>query len=282
MGGRSQKFWPGRRSRGYSGPQTMTLSVVIITRNEEANLPRTLRSVEPLVREGAGEIIVVDSGSTDRTLDIARQFGAKVFVEEWKGFAAQKNSAIDKASGDWVLLLDADEEVDADLAQEIRWSLSGSPQMRAYWLPRKNMFLGRWMRYGGFFPDRKLRLFRRGTGRVEDRPVHETVKVEGATAMLRGALIHHAYPTLDVYLEHMRRYAELGGQMQAHRPRWLLHIRKWLNPPATWLYNYILRLGFLDGREGALLHWHHARYVRWKYERALAHHGDTETRSKPS
>jgi glycosyltransferase involved in cell wall biosynthesis len=304
----------------------MTLSIVIITRNEEANLPRTLRSVEPLVRDGAGELIVVDSGSTDRTVDIARQFGAKVFVEEWKGFAAQKNSAIDKASGDWVLLLDADEEVSPELATEIlvaigrlpetalwvgaekpgpirtprtgyhrvmifklladdwkRYNLDGTPRnFKAFRLPRKNMFLGRWMRYGGFFPDRKLRLFRRGAGRVEERPVHETVKVEGATATLRGALIHHAYPTLDVYLEHMRRYAELGGQMQAHRPRWLLHIRKWLNPPATWLYNYILRLGFLDGREGALLHWHHARYVRWKYERALAHHGDTETRRKPS
>jgi glycosyltransferase involved in cell wall biosynthesis len=265
----------------------MTLSVVLITQDEEANLERTLRSLEPLVRDGAGEgvfaeIIVVDSGSTDRTVEIARRFGARVFVEEWKGFAAQKNSAIAKAAGDWVLLLDADEEVSPELAAEVAATLRVRQPSRlpgGFLLPRKNLFLGRWMRRGGFWPDRKLRLFRRGKGRVEDRAVHETVQVEGATATLKGALIHHAYPTLDLYLEHMRRYADLGGRMLAHQPRWLLWLRKWLNPPATWLYNYIVRRGFLDGREGALLHWHHARYVRWKYERALFHsgrRGDTE------
>src|SRR5689334_5954873 len=104
-----------RRSTAYNS--AVTLSTVIITFNEEENLPRTLKSVEVLVRELGGEIIVVDSGSTDRTAEIAKSFGAKVFVEEWKGFAAQKNSAIEKASGDWVLLLDADEEVSHDLAR---------------------------------------------------------------------------------------------------------------------------------------------------------------------
>src|SRR5204862_576455 len=102
----------------------MILSVVIITHNEEANLPRTLESVKPLVSDGKGEIIVVDSGSTDRTVEIAKSYGAKVFVEEWKGYAAQKNSAIDKATGDWILSLDADEEVEPDLLTELGASLS--------------------------------------------------------------------------------------------------------------------------------------------------------------
>ncbi len=106
----------------------VTLSVVIITYNEEANIGRTLESVMPLVRDGKGEIIIVDSGSTDRTVEIARSFGAKVFVEPWKGYAAQKNSAIEKATGDWVLSLDADEEVDAGLAEEIGFLILGNPR----------------------------------------------------------------------------------------------------------------------------------------------------------
>src|SRR5881397_847894 len=103
----------------------VTLSIVIITYNEEANLARTLESVMPLVRDGKGEIIVVDSGSTDRTVEIARSFGAKVFVESWKGYAAQKNSALDKASGEWILSLDADEEVESKLVEEVGWLLQG-------------------------------------------------------------------------------------------------------------------------------------------------------------
>ena len=248
----------------------MTLSVALITHNEEANLGRTLASVRPLVDALGGEIIVLDSGSTDRTREIAASFGAKVFVEDWKGFAAQKNSALDKATGNWVLLLDADEEVSSGLAAELATAVrAGSSDVAGYWMPRRNHFLGRWIRHGGFWPDPKLRFFRRGAGRVEDRPVHETVQVQGATGRLRGALIHHAYPTLEIYLEHMRRYAALGAEMIRHKPRWWLWLNRWLNPPLTFLYNYLFRLGFLDGREGLLLHWHHARYVRWKYAAAL-------------
>lgn len=253
------------------------LSLVLITQNEEHNLPRTLASVQPLVAELGGEIIVVDSGSTDRTREIAQSFGARVFVEAWKGFAAQKNSALDKALGDWVLLLDADEEVDPELGralaacvncQEAAGELRASP---AYWISRRNLFLGRWIKHGGFWPDRKLRLFRRGLGRVEERAVHETVKLQGCgnVGTLRGALIHHAYPTLDIYREHMRRYAVLGAAMACHRPRAWLWLNRWFNPPLTFLYNYVLRLGFLDGRAGLLLHFHHSRYVRWKYAQAL-------------
>lgn len=245
----------------------MSLSVVIITKNEEANLARTLESVR-----WAGELIVVDSGSTDGTLEVARAFGAKTFVEEWKGFAAQKNSALDKATGDWVLSLDADEEVSAGLAAELQQRLAGSAGAAGFYLKRRNLFLGRWMRHGGLWPDAKLRLFRRGAARFEPRPVHEDARLldpAARAATLTHPLIHHAYPTLELYLEHMRRYAALGAGMVAHKPRWLLWLNRWLNPPLTFFYNYVLRLGWLDGREGFLLHWNHARYVSWKYAAAL-------------
>jgi len=248
----------------------VTLSVVLITFNEEANLARTLRSVQSLVEDGKGEIIVVDAESSDRTVEIAKSFGAKLFVEEWKGFAAQKNSALDKASGDWILSLDADEEVEPALAGEIIDVVAKSPDVGGFWISRKNHFLGRWIRHGGFWPDPKLRLFRRGAARFEDRAVHEDARLtHGASAYLRGALLHHSYPTMADYLEHMNRYSTLGAQMVVERGpvRWSA-FNIVLRPMATFFYNYFLRLGFLDGREGLLLHLNHAVYVSWKYAKA--------------
>jgi len=266
----------------------MNLSVVIITFNEEANIGRTLASVQPLLADGKGEIIVVDSGSTDRTVEIAKSFGAKVFVEGWKGFAAQKNSAIDKAEGEWVLSLDADEEVERDLASLIVYATSERPphpkqelltamgypiphaDARGYWVQRRNMFLGRWIKHGGCWPDPKLRLFRGGSGRFEDRTVHEDVYLDGKTGQLRsGALIHHSYPTLSDYIEHMNRYSSLGAEMVVAEGRVRFSvINIVVRPLFTFIYNYFLRLGFLDGREGLLLHLYHAVYVSWKYAKA--------------
>jgi glycosyltransferase involved in cell wall biosynthesis len=242
----------------------LSLSVVIITLNEEANLGRTLQSVA-----WADEIVVVDSGSTDRTREIAESFHAKVYVEPWRGFAAQKNFAIGKASGDWVLSLDADEEVEPALAEEIRAVLTANPSTAGFWIPRKNFFLGRWIRHGGFYPDPKLRLFRRGAGEFEDRLVHEDVRLNGATAKLRGHLLHHAYPTLDSYLDHMNRYSSLCAQMAtAQGPQGFSLVDIAIRPRLTFLYNYVLRGGFLDGREGLLLHLYHEEYVSWKYAKA--------------
>jgi glycosyltransferase involved in cell wall biosynthesis len=278
----------------------VTLSVALITHNEESQLARTLESVRPLMRDGQGEIIVVDSGSTDRTVEIAKSFGAKVFTEEWKGYAAQKNSAIEKAVGEWILSLDADEELDGQLQQSLADTLEGLKRINAFaqqpdvhpymmqdaqaevaehlgakasrdlagiWIPRKNEFLGRWIKHGGFWPDPKLRLFRRGCGRFEERAVHETLKVTGETATLkRGAILHHSYPTISDYVEHMNRYSSLGAEMAVAEGRTGfgvidIAIRPWV----TFVYNYFLRLGFLDGRKGLLLHLYHAVYVSWKY-----------------
>ena len=242
----------------------LSLSVVIITLNEQENLGRTLASVA-----WADDVIVVDSGSTDRTREIAESFRARFFMEPWKGFAAQKNSALEKATGDWVLSLDADEEVEPALAEEIRAVLGADPSVAGFWIPRKNFFLGRWIRHGGFYPDAKLRLFRRGAGRFEDRLVHEDVKLDGAAGRLQHHLLHHAYPTLDSYIEHMNRYSSLGAQMAvAKRRRGFSLIDIVLRPKLTFLYNYVVRGGFLDGREGLLLHAYHATYVSWKYAKA--------------
>jgi len=278
----------------------VTLSVVIITYNEEANIGRTLQSVANLVREVGGEIIVVDSGSTDRTLEIARSAGARVFVEPWKGYSAQKNSAIEKASGDWILSLDADEAVEPELIPEIaqqspiresvpikpsdNWCLTSVEANRptpeklrnlekepaGYWVPRKNFFLGRWIKHGGFWPDPKLRLFRRGAARFENRLVHEDVKLNGPAGKLRHALIHHSYPTLSDYIDHMNHYSLLGAEMasQTSAPRGFSVFNIVLRPVATFIYNYFFRLGFLDGREGLLLHLYHSVYVSWKYAKA--------------
>lgn len=259
----------------------MLLSITIITLNEEKNIGPTLDSVAPLVRELGAEVIVVDSGSTDRTVEIARAHGAKVFVESWKGYGAQKNSAIDKASGDWILSLDADEIVSPELAEEMtrgrtgtgEWGLTLGHQRLGqpvgFLIPRQNFFLGRWIKHGGFWPDRKLRLFRRGAGRFEDRLVHETVQLKGMTGTLKGPLIHNAYPTLSGYIAQMNRYSSLGAELAVARGKHRFSfIDIVIRPKVTFLYNYIIRLGFLDGREGLLLHLYHAAYVSWKYAKA--------------
>ena len=289
----------------------MILSVVIITHNEEDNIGRTLASVRPLIADGKGEIIVVDSGSTDRTVEIAKSFGAKVFIEEWKGYAAQKNSAIDKAAGEWILTLDADEEVEQPLAMEIAVRFPSTRPNQAellervkqsrylitrqsirefknpakekgltesgifavvtgFWISRKNEFLGRWIKHGGFWPDPKLRLFKRGLARFEPRIVHEDAKlIDGISGRLKHSLRHHSYPTLTDYIDHMNRYSSLGAEMAvASGRRGFSLFNIVLRPIATFIYNYFFRLGFLDGREGLLLHLYHAVYVSWKYAKA--------------
>src|SRR6266851_4847359 len=262
----------------------MILSVVIITHNEEANIGRTLASVQPLVADGKGEIIVVDSGSTDRTVEIAKSFCAKVFVEDWKGFAAQKNSAIDKATGDWILSLDADEEMGdgaRDFALDLVSGRLGTTfsEFDAVEFNRRNYFLGRWIRFGGFYPDPKIRLFRRGTGSFEVRLVHEDVQLEREKKAFNPSeiyderadfdLIHQSYPTLADYIDHMNRYSSLGAEMAvAKGPRGFSFFNIVLRPLATFFYNYFFRLGFIDGRDGLLLHLYHAVYVSWKYAKA--------------
>jgi len=250
----------------------MTISVAIAAMDEEANIGRTLASVR-----WADEIMLVDSGSRDRTCEIAREHGARVIVEPWRGYVAQKQYVIDLCTRDWVLLLDADEEVSPGLAEEIRAAIADPNAVSGYWLPRKNLFLGRWMRHGGFYPDPKLRLFRRGQGFVTGHDPHDRCElkpglsqdVPRSTRQFKHALVHYTYPNLTLYIAHMNRYSSLGAQLAVSKGHTRFSfINIMLRPLATFIYNYFFRLGFLDGREGLLLHCYHAVYVSWKYAKA--------------
>jgi glycosyltransferase involved in cell wall biosynthesis len=242
------------------------LSVAIITRNEETNIRRTLESVR-----WADEIVVLDSGSTDRTVAICREYTDRVFHQEWLGYAGQKNAAIDRTRGAWVLSLDADEPVEPELAEEIRAIIASPASRDGYRVPRKTFFLGKLVRHGGWYPDYNLRLFRRGKGRFEERAVHEAVKVAGTVGATRHAILHYAYPDLASYLDSINRYSSLAVSVMAERgigrgktgwPNILFR------PLFTFLYRYLVRGGFLDGKHGLVLNLFHAFYVMAKYAKA--------------
>lgn len=246
------------------------LSVAIVAKDEEENLRRTLPSVASL----ADEIVLVDSGSTDGTMMVAESFGARILHQEWLGFGRQKNFAISQCTHEWILSLDADEVVSSKLAQSISKALETvNSEVAAFYLNRRNYFLGRPMLHGGMYPDRKLRLFRKAKAGFQDRPVHESMLASGRTERLHGDLHHHTYPTLQLYLEHMNRYSSasvplvLGrGKRSRSLPAFIWNIL--MNPLATFTYNYVLRGGFLDGREGLLFHAYHSYYVSMKYAKA--------------
>ncbi len=246
-----------------------SLSVAVVAKNEAANLARTLASVT-----WAQEIVLIDSGSTDETMEIARSFGAKVFEEPWRGYGGQVNAAIDKCTCPWILNLDADEEVSPELAESIQRLLQTEPPLRAYTVPRVNLIFGRWMRHGGLYPDRKLRLFRQGAARLrEDTEPHATPKTTEPVGALHGDLLHYQYPTLPIYLEHMKRYSDASVPLLLRRGKTSRSVTAFvantvLRPITTFVYNYVFRLGFLDGREGLLFHINHSVYVNWKYAKA--------------
>lgn len=242
----------------------MSISVSLITKDEERNIRRTLEAVK-----WADEIVVVDSGSTDRTCDIAREYGAKIFREEWKGFSAQKNSSIEKCTGDWVLSLDADEEITAALTKELQDVVKSPDACDGYFIRRRNHFMGRWIRWGGGYPDSKLRFFKRGTALFKERAVHEEMAGEGNIGMLYGDMLHHAYPELTLFIEHMNRYSTLGAQINYAKGKSSFSvINIVISPVVRFVYNYVFRGGFLDGREGLLFHLYHSVYMSWKYSKA--------------
>ena len=242
------------------------LSVAIITFNEEANIRRTLESVK-----WADEIVVIDSGSTDGTREICKAYTDKVIHQPWLGFGKQKNIAIDRTTGDWVLSLDADEEVEPELADEIRSVISSSGALDAYRIPRKTIFLGKWVRYGGWYPDYNLRLFRKGLGSFAERVVHESVRFNGIAGRTRNAVIHHAYPDLASFINKMNKYSSLAVEVMAqkgisvYRSSWFNIL---LRPILTFVYKYFFRLGFLDGKNGLVLNLFHSYYVFAKYAKA--------------
>jgi (heptosyl)LPS beta-1,4-glucosyltransferase len=232
------------------------LSVVVVTRNEEERLRACLESVA-----WADEIVVVDAESEDKTVAIAQEFTDRVVVRPWPGYAAQKNNALDLATGEWALSLDADEIVSAELAAEIRRVLTSNGPADGYAVPRRNMFWERWVRHGGLYPDWQVRLFRRARGRFLARAVHESVSVEGRVERLAGHLEHHSYRDVSDFLARADRYATLAAEeavAQGHRVGAADLV---LRPLGRFLAMYVVRGGFLDGWRGFLLATLYAYYV---------------------
>lgn len=226
------------------------LSVAVITLNEEKDLERALVSAG-----FADEIVVVDSGSTDRTVQIASQLGARVIHNDWPGFGAQKNLAMESCTGDWIFVLDADECFTPQLAEEVQKVVRGTISgYDAYNVPRRSQFIDRFMRWGGWYPDRQIRLVRKGAGRYSLRRVHECLECEGPVGNLKGDLLHYSYTSVSDYMERMNRYSSLSAQiarenLEGRRGGYGSFFLAG-KLAAKFLEVYILKRGFLDGRHG--------------------------------
>lgn len=232
------------------------LSAVIVTWNEEERLRACLESVT-----WAHDIIVIDAESQDKTVEIAREFTDQVIVRPWAGFAQQKNFAIAQARGDWILSIDADEEVSPELREEITQILAGNPSHHGYFVPRRNMFWGQWIRHGRLYPDWQLRLFRRGRGQFIERSVHESVRVEGRVGRLQSALLHRSYRDIAEFLDRANRYSSLAADEWVRAGRRISLAGLVLRPAGRFFSMYVVHGGFLDGWRGFLLALLYAYYV---------------------
>lgn len=235
------------------------LSVIIIARDEENNLRDCLESVA-----WADEIIVVDSGSTDATVAIAREFTPHVYVHDWLGFGAQKNRALSYASGEWVLSLDADERVTPELRSEIEAAMR-DVKHTAYDVPRLSNYCGRFMRHSGWQPDYVTRLFRRGSARFSDDLVHERLLVDGTVGKLRSSLLHYSFNDLEEVLHKMDLYSTAGAHKLYARGKNASMASAILHGAWSFFRTYVLRAGFLDGREGFMLAVSNAEGTYYRY-----------------
>jgi glycosyltransferase involved in cell wall biosynthesis len=238
-----------------------TVSVITITLNEERNIEACLQSVR-----WADEIIVLDSGSTDRTMELATRFTNRVERVEWKGYGGTRNMGLDRASGDWILWLDADERVTDDLAAEIQEILRvDNPAIAGYAVARRAYFLGRWIKHCGWYPSRVIRLFRRSQGRFTESRVHEELRVDGGVSNSRGDLVHYTDPDLHHYFEKFNRYTTLAAEDMKAAGRHCSLYDLLVRPSFTFVKMYLLRLGVLDGMAGFVLCVCSSAYVFTKY-----------------
>jgi len=238
------------------------LSVCLITLNEERNLHRALRSVQGI----ADEIVVVDCGSRDRTLEIAREFGVKTILNSWSDFASQKNFAAGAASHDWILSLDADEELSPELRRSLLEWKSGVPEFEVYEFARRAMYLGAWIMHAGWYPDHQRRLYRRTAAQFAGI-IHESLRFGGKPGRLKGDLFHYTMSSFSEHEEKVERYSTLAArQMYAAGIRsWRTGM--WFAAPWSCFRSYILRGGFLDGRRGVLISKMAGRAVHLKYNK---------------
>lgn len=224
------------------------VSVIIITKNEANNIRACLESVS-----WADEIIVVDSASTDGTIEVAREFTQQVYIfSEWPGFGPQKNRALSYASHNWILSLDADERVTPELRAEIEVALQNA-QIDGYEIPRLSSFCGRFIRHSGWHPDYVLRLFRRGKGRFSDALVHESVQLKGKVAQLKQPMLHYSYRNFEDVITKLNCYSTAASGMLALKGKKGGLFQAVLHGFWAFIRTYFLRAGFLDGREGFML-----------------------------
>lgn len=237
------------------------ISAVVITYNEEKNIRAALDSVR-----WADEIVVVDSHSTDRTVDICREYGAKILQRKWPGYTEQKRFATAQAAHEWVFSLDADERVSPALAEEIRqWRTRRTPTESGYRIPRKVFFLGRWIQHTSWYPDYQLRLFNRTRGGWQGGAVSESVKVQGPVGRFRGELRHYSFTDLSDWIARADRYATLSAEDYMAREKTASVWNLLGYPLLTFIKNFVIKRGFMDGVPGLIVSGLSALFVFLKY-----------------
>lgn len=242
-----------------------TLSVVIVAMNEERTIGRVLEAVRSI----ADEILLVDSGSKDKTIEIAQKLGARVVHQDWLGYAGQKNFALSLAKSDWLLSLDADEVMTPEAVAEVRTIISSETAGKCdgYKIPRILYIGDSPVRHGGFYPDAQLRLIQNGKGKFRDRMVHERIFVDGPVGDLKHPMLHYSYKNVEEFTRAMDKYARLSAEQykQDGSKKWRANkINELAHPLWTFFARYILRLGFLDGKLGLELNLIYSNYVRNK------------------
>lgn len=254
------------------------ISAILIIYNEQADLPDALESL----RGVADEIVVVDSGSSDRSCEIAQSFGARVVVRPFTNFGEQKNFAAGQAAHDWVLSLDADERLSGELRESITVWKQSEPEFTAYRMNRKANYMGGWIRHSGWYPEYCVRLYRRDRARFVGA-LHESVQVNGRVGALHGDLLHYTIRSLGEHYAKMETFTTRAAEDLYARGRRRWRAGMWLAAPWTLLQRFFLQLGFLDGYRGALIAWTSARYVWLKYRKlgVLARGGKLEARAWP-
>ena len=239
----------------------MKLSIGLITYNEEKNLARTLDSIIEI----ANEIIIVDSGSTDKTLEIADRYNASVYSEEWKGYGMQKNSVIEKCGGEWILLIDADEEISRDLRNKIKEIISDKNSKKIYKPNFTAVCFGKRIKHGGWSNHYRIRLFQKGAGKYNDREVHEKFITNEEIGILKEEIYHHTYEDLEDYFNKFNRYTSESANQYKKQNKKKSFVLFYLDSLFKFFKMYILKLGFLDGYEGYLLAKFSSFYVFNKY-----------------
>jgi glycosyltransferase involved in cell wall biosynthesis len=224
----------------------MKITATVITLNEEHNIAKALESLS-----WADEVVVVDSESTDRTVEIARSFTDRVFVQPWPGYSAQKNFAAEQAHNDWIFSLDADERVSPELVNEIKQlKLGDSAAPSAFEMPRLTYYLDRWIKHSGWHPDYKLRLYNRKRARWRGDYVHETLQVDGPVQRINADILHYTVRNASEHHLRMDRYTTLAAQQLSSQGKQVSLASLLLSPAVVFLRSYILKLGFLDGVPG--------------------------------